>query len=120
MISYCGRSLTGSGRHSPEYGSHGVPGWWKNGPNDLLDSLLSDRRRMLAKAFLFLGIVSAAWFGYYTAIPPPVPQLGDQWWGQGEPRVVDESVRPFTIHVPDEVTRFCVVLPLFFTSTFIY
>ncbi len=75
---------------------------------------------MLAKAFLFLGIVSAAWFGYYTAIPPPVPQLGDQWWGQGEPRVVDESVRPFTIHVPDEVTRFCVVLPLFFTSTFIY
>ncbi|XP_049807840.1 juvenile hormone epoxide hydrolase 1-like [Schistocerca nitens] len=30
-------------------------------------------------------------------------RLEDAWWGPGEPKEVDESVRPFTIAVPDSV-----------------
>ncbi|XP_047100426.1 juvenile hormone epoxide hydrolase 1-like [Schistocerca piceifrons] len=32
-------------------------------------------------------------------------KLEDAWWGPGEPREVDESVRPFSIDVPDSVIQ---------------
>jgi hypothetical protein len=34
---------------------------------------------------------------------PPIPQIKDQWWGDGTPKVQDESIKPFKIEVSDEV-----------------
>ncbi|GJQ78677.1 Jheh2 [Trypoxylus dichotomus] len=34
---------------------------------------------------------------------PPLPVLEDVWWGPGEPRKVDTSIRPFKIDIPQKV-----------------
>lgn len=34
---------------------------------------------------------------------PPKPELGEKWWGPGEPGKEDTSIKPFKINVPDEV-----------------
>jgi hypothetical protein len=34
---------------------------------------------------------------------PPLPELGNTWWGAGEPRKLDESIRSFKINISDDV-----------------
>lgn len=60
------------------------------------------------KKFLFLsGIAVTVYLAYVFnkgSDPPPLPVLkADFWWGPGEARKVDESIRPFKIQVPNEV-----------------
>ncbi|KAK9732161.1 Epoxide hydrolase N terminus [Popillia japonica] len=34
---------------------------------------------------------------------PPMPVLEETWWGPGQPKKVDTSIRPFKIDIPDKV-----------------
>ncbi|KAK9732159.1 alpha/beta hydrolase fold [Popillia japonica] len=34
---------------------------------------------------------------------PPMPVLEETWWGQGQAKKVDTSIRPFKIDIPDKV-----------------
>lgn len=36
--------------------------------------------------------------------PGPLPNLRDEWWGPGQPKKVDEAVKPFKINIPDSVS----------------
>ena len=35
----------------------------------------------------------------------PIPQIKDQWWADGTPKVQDESIKPFKIEFSDEVCQ---------------
>ncbi|XP_049857938.1 juvenile hormone epoxide hydrolase 1-like isoform X3 [Schistocerca gregaria] len=49
-----------------------------------------------------LGLFSAIFWTYISQVPP-LPEIKPQWWGPGQPRAVDRSIRPFKINVSDEV-----------------
>ena len=60
----------------------------------------------LNKLFLFGGIVSAIWLTMQWNKEVPIPDLKDEWWGEGKAVAVDETVKPFKISVPDDVGFF--------------
>ena len=64
--------------------------------------------------FIFkLLIVGSAFSVVYLASllqrNTPIPRLNEEWWAEGKPVIKDESIKPFKIHVPDEVKKifFC-------------
>lgn len=62
------------------------------------------------KKLIFLtGIIGTVYLAYVfnqSSDPPPLPVLKDDfWWGPGEAKKVDESIRPFKIQVPNEVIK---------------
>jgi hypothetical protein len=36
---------------------------------------------------------------------PQLPELGNTWWGAGQPHRLDESIRSFKINISDDVGR---------------
>nr|WOK42675.1 juvenile hormone epoxide hydrolase 1 [Diaphanosoma celebensis] len=58
---------------------------------------------MCGKLFAFCVLLFAVLFGLFWHKSYPVPQLEDEWWASGSPKAVDESIRPFSIEVPDEI-----------------
>lgn len=63
----------------------------------------------ITKILLLSGVIGAVYIGYVVKEmlePPPLPVLKDDvWWGPGEARKVDESIRPFKIQISNEVTE---------------
>ncbi|EFX69015.1 hypothetical protein DAPPUDRAFT_301203 [Daphnia pulex] len=57
----------------------------------------------LHKLLLIGSALSAVYISQLFLKNPPIPQFKDQWWGEGQPRVQDESIKPFKIKVSDEV-----------------
>ena len=57
----------------------------------------------LMKLFLFGGFLTAALLAYLLPCNYPIPVLEDGWWAEGDLKSVDESVRPFTINVSQQV-----------------
>lgn len=57
----------------------------------------------LNKLFLIGGALSAVFIAKLFLKTPPIPHLKDQWWADGNPTTIDESIQPFKIKVTDEV-----------------
>jgi hypothetical protein len=64
----------------------------------------------LYKLLLIGSALSAVYISQLFLKNPPIPQFKDQWWGEGQPRVQDESIKPFKIKVSDEVCHATVTL----------
>ncbi|XP_069705265.1 juvenile hormone epoxide hydrolase 1-like [Periplaneta americana] len=63
---------------------------------------------LLGKCLLISVALSAVGIAYLWSVlneVPPQPQLDNKWWGVGQPRKMDESIRSFKINVPDEVLQ---------------
>ncbi|XP_049770766.1 juvenile hormone epoxide hydrolase 1-like [Schistocerca cancellata] len=58
---------------------------------------------------LVLAVVLAVYFWKRLSAPEEESfdqrKLEEAWWGPGEPKEVDESIRPFTIDIPDSVIQ---------------
>ncbi len=55
-----------------------------------------------------LLLIGGALFAVFLAQlfkTPPIPQIKDQWWGEGNPKLQDETIKPFQIDIPDEVSQ---------------
>lgn len=61
------------------------------------------RMGFLNKLLLIGSALSAVYISQLFLKNPPIPQIKDQWWGDGTPKVQDESIKPFKIEVSDEV-----------------
>ncbi len=57
----------------------------------------------LHKLLLIGSALSAVYISQLFLKNPPIPQFKDQWWGEGQPRIQDESIKTFKIKVSDEV-----------------
>ena len=63
---------------------------------------------LLGKLVLLSVTLTAVGIGYVVynlKQVPEVPKLKSTWWGPGQPRKVDESIRSFKINVPEEVNN---------------
>jgi hypothetical protein len=61
---------------------------------------------LLGKLLLVSVTVAAIGIGYifYTLNQvPQMPELENTWWGAGQPRKLDESIREFKISISDDV-----------------
>jgi hypothetical protein len=64
------------------------------------------RMGLLGKLLLVSVTVVAIGIGYifYTLNQvPQIPELENTWWGAGQPRKLDESIREFKINISDDV-----------------
>lgn len=59
---------------------------------------------LIFKLFLLGGVLSAVWVTVLWHQEIPIPQLKDEWWAEGKPVSVDETVKPFSINIPDSVS----------------
>jgi hypothetical protein len=63
---------------------------------------------LLGKLLLVIVTVTAVGIGYlfYTfSQVPQLPELKTTWWGAGQPRKLDESIRSFKINISDDVSK---------------
>lgn len=70
---------------------------------------------LLGKLLLVSVTLSAVVIGYifYTLNQvPQLPKLENTWWGAGQPRKLDESIRNFKINISDDV---CNLILLYMT-----
>jgi hypothetical protein len=61
---------------------------------------------LLGKLLLAIVTLTAVGIGYifYTLNQvPPLPELKNTWWGAGQPRKLDESIRSFKVNISDDV-----------------
>ncbi len=58
---------------------------------------------LLFKSFLIGGGLTALWIAMLWNKPIPIPELKDEWWGEGKAKPIDTKVKPFKINVPDKV-----------------
>lgn len=57
----------------------------------------------LRKLLLIKSAITAVFIARYLLTYPPVPELKDQWWADGSPKLQDEKITPFKIKVSDGV-----------------
>ncbi|XP_032783666.1 juvenile hormone epoxide hydrolase 1 [Daphnia magna] len=57
----------------------------------------------LRKLLLIKSAITVVFIARYLLKNPVIPQLKDQWWADGSPKVQDEKITPFKIKVSDEV-----------------
>lgn len=60
----------------------------------------------LRKLLLIGSALGAVYISQLCLKNPPIPQLKDEWWAGGTPKVQDESIKPFKIEVSDEVCQY--------------
>lgn len=58
----------------------------------------------LRKLLLIKSAITVVFIARYLLKNPVIPQLKDQWWADGSPKVQDEKITPFKIKVSDEVS----------------
>lgn len=61
---------------------------------------------LLGKLLFAIVTLAAVGIGciYYTLNKvPPLPELKSTWWGAGQPRKLDESIRNFKVNISDDV-----------------
>jgi hypothetical protein len=61
---------------------------------------------LLGKLLFTIVTLAAVGIGYiyYTLNQvPPLPELKSTWWGAGQPRKLDESIRNFRVNISDDV-----------------
>jgi hypothetical protein len=69
---------------------------------------------LLGKLLLVSVTVVAIGIGYifYTLNQvPQMPELGNTWWGAGQPRKLDKSIREFKINISDDVCNLILHIP---------
>jgi len=54
-------------------------------------------------ATLTLTAVGIGYIFYTVNQVPPVPELKSTWWGAGQPRKLDESIRSFKVNISDDI-----------------
>jgi hypothetical protein len=67
---------------------------------------------LLGKLLLVTVTVAAVGIGFlvYTLNQvPPLPDLQSTWWGAGEPRKLDDSIRSFKINISDDVCNIIIL-----------
>lgn len=55
-------------------------------------------------ALIVLGVKLKKFWDKFWYIPP-IPQLQEKWWGSGEAKTVDETIKPFKISISQEVHK---------------
>jgi hypothetical protein len=55
-----------------------------------------------------LGAVGIGYIFYTLNQVPQLPELENKWWGAGQPRKLDESIRNFKINISDDVCNLIV------------
>lgn len=62
-------------------------------------------RNIVAVIFMVLAVYT--YFELRSKLQPPsIPDLGEIWWGSGEPGKEDTSIKPFKINVSKSVSIF--------------
>ena len=64
--------------------------------------LLVTEMAFIRKLLLIFGALAAIYIAQLFKIPP-IPQIKDEWWGEGNPKLQDETIKPFKIEIPNEV-----------------
>ena len=63
-----------------------------------------DADKMCGKVLAIFVLLFAVLLAVYWPKGYPVPQLDDVLWAEGNSKTPDDSVRPFSIQIPDEVS----------------